>query len=731
MKEYLIRLIHCHMLGYDVDFSIIYAIMATQSGETEIDRRVGKLSHELGILLINTLLRDLKSQNYIAVCAALNAVSYIEPEQMLESVLDCVIQAIDFPKQVVRKKAVMALYSLYKDCGANGERIEMALRKALVDKDISVVYAALSVWKMILMEQGASRFQDLLPVIYNIHRQIIEKRIHISFSYHGVMAPWAQLDCLKIYGIYHELDIGSPQELYSLVIDCLASIKKKYDMAFAIVLECIKLLAAIDPILLGTLSAQDENPFQLLVPYLQASNHNLKYLGLKGLTFVDKCFWKTKWLNGTLIADIIRTSAFDDTISSQSLEILDSIIDEKMLKEISSQLLEALTEIHDSKENSTMFAYWLANRLTDYCASEDVWFVETLIMILAESRKHLDEQYVISKCTLLKDTLANETDSTILREASVNKAYRLLARTNSNIFSSVFIQFLFWILGENGYLASDVTDVDIMRQLQKWIMLVEDEYLQIYGLQAIKKCITRSNVWLSDLDAILMNFRKSSLSERQATLHELTLDIQVAYQLTSILKDNSFERLLEERNKRQVLKKSSPNPYGPHTLLLTDGLDRKASLQVEQYSNIPRIQNDVSVEGKRTYTDSPAKKLKQENNLMSNLLELELQIPEEENLSLTTEQFGQLWLQYPCEEERVFECSLRQIRKLAKRLRKTWDLSIVQIVGEEFIAIENSSKVDPNILVHIFLLSDNTFKLTLRAKHKYEITSFLTDRGLE
>jgi hypothetical protein len=41
MKDYMIRLIHCFMLGYKVDFSIIYAIMASQSGETAIDRRVG------------------------------------------------------------------------------------------------------------------------------------------------------------------------------------------------------------------------------------------------------------------------------------------------------------------------------------------------------------------------------------------------------------------------------------------------------------------------------------------------------------------------------------------------------------------------------------------------------------------------------------------------------------------------------------------------------------------
>jgi hypothetical protein len=65
MKEYLIRLIHARMMGYNVDFGLIYAIMITQSGETAADRRVGYIAstlfiendNELTIMLTNTLQR--------------------------------------------------------------------------------------------------------------------------------------------------------------------------------------------------------------------------------------------------------------------------------------------------------------------------------------------------------------------------------------------------------------------------------------------------------------------------------------------------------------------------------------------------------------------------------------------------------------------------------------------------------------------------------------------------
>jgi hypothetical protein len=48
MNEYLIKLMHCALLGYDIDMGIIYAIMTTQSGESVAQRRVGKKKMKKG-----------------------------------------------------------------------------------------------------------------------------------------------------------------------------------------------------------------------------------------------------------------------------------------------------------------------------------------------------------------------------------------------------------------------------------------------------------------------------------------------------------------------------------------------------------------------------------------------------------------------------------------------------------------------------------------------------------
>ena len=81
MKEYLVRLMYCEMLGHEVSFGYIHAVKFTQHSSL-FEKRVGYLAvgtllhedHELILLLVNTIQRDLKSTNVVEICMALNAV---------------------------------------------------------------------------------------------------------------------------------------------------------------------------------------------------------------------------------------------------------------------------------------------------------------------------------------------------------------------------------------------------------------------------------------------------------------------------------------------------------------------------------------------------------------------------------------------------------------------------------------------------------------------------------
>ncbi len=117
MKELCIRMMYCEMLGHPVEFGYIHAVNMTQR-MTLVEKKTGYLAaslflgenSELLILLVNTLQRDLRSQNPWEVCAALSAVTRLIGAETIPAVLALVKECFTHQSEHVRKKAVMALH---------------------------------------------------------------------------------------------------------------------------------------------------------------------------------------------------------------------------------------------------------------------------------------------------------------------------------------------------------------------------------------------------------------------------------------------------------------------------------------------------------------------------------------------------------------------------------------------------------------------------------------------
>ncbi|KAI9279268.1 Clathrin/coatomer adaptor, adaptin-like protein [Sporodiniella umbellata] len=513
-KEYFARLIHCFMLGYSVDFSIIHAVMLTQSGQDTLDKRTGYLAcslflqhdHELSIMLVNTLQQDLCSQNHWHQSIALNSLYYLYHPEIPESVIDLVLKAMDVPKQLVRKKAVMALYFLYEKYSMPLDRIESALIQALHDRDHSVVFAALSVWKKVLEKQGA----DILSVVYSIHQQIIQRKVPKSFTYHGVLAPWAQLDCLAIYQIYIEQRQSIPQDMLDVVIDCLNSVAKKVDAAYAIVLGCIKCL--------GAFPTQDIMNY--LDPFLNSANHNLKYLGLLGLSFIESRFWKDEW-GGVQLGKTILDFAEDDTIVYKALELLESIMSEGILRSILPDLLKGMAK--NEKETNKILGPTVIQWANTHYVDKNEEYIAALLDVMVEFKKNADHALVQEQCQFI-DLLLDEKGVT-LQETVIAFACRLLKETSDDIYAPELTIFLFSVVGKYSYV-SEQEDVEWMKLIQRWVSFLEDRESQIAGLAALKKIILRSRTWLSSLRKLLSKCSESV--EKQ--------------ELAEIMKDNTFKK---------------------------------------------------------------------------------------------------------------------------------------------------------------------------------------------
>ncbi|GJS03092.1 AP-4 complex subunit epsilon [Tanacetum coccineum] len=120
MKEYILRLVYIEMLGHDSSFGYIHAVKMTHD-ESVMLKRTGYLAvtlflnedHDLIILIVNTIQKDLKSDNYLVMCAALNACCKLINEETIPAVLGQVVELLGHNKEAVKKKAVMALHKFW------------------------------------------------------------------------------------------------------------------------------------------------------------------------------------------------------------------------------------------------------------------------------------------------------------------------------------------------------------------------------------------------------------------------------------------------------------------------------------------------------------------------------------------------------------------------------------------------------------------------------------------
>ena len=194
MKEYVVRLIYCEMLGHNVSFGYIHAINLMQKTKDMLEKRTGYLAvslflhedHELTILLVQTILRvhffvflllhlicarkknkkknqDLKGNNHIDMASALTVLSRLASKEIIPAVLPAVQECFNHPKELVRKKAVMCLQRFYQRAPSTVSHLNDALRRLVCDKDPSVMGASLSV--LHLMVQVQFYFSFISPIL--------------------------------------------------------------------------------------------------------------------------------------------------------------------------------------------------------------------------------------------------------------------------------------------------------------------------------------------------------------------------------------------------------------------------------------------------------------------------------------------------------------------------------------------------------------------------------------
>nr|GME16393.1 AP-4 complex subunit epsilon [Ipomoea batatas] len=284
MKEFIMRLVYVEMLGHDASFGYIHAVKMTHD-DNLLFKKTGYLAvtlflnedHDLIILIVNTIQKDLKSDNYLVVCSALNAVCKLINEDTIPAVLPQVVELLGHTKEAVRKKAVMALHRFYQKSPSSIHHLISNFRKRLRDNDPGVMAAALCPL-FDLIKSDINSYKDLVVSLVNILKQVAERRLPKSYDYHNMPAPFIQIKLLKILALLGSGDKKASENMFTIVGDVMRKCDLTTNIGSAILYECICCVSSIHPSPKLLESAADA-----ISKFLKTDNHNLKYLGIDAL----------------------------------------------------------------------------------------------------------------------------------------------------------------------------------------------------------------------------------------------------------------------------------------------------------------------------------------------------------------------------------------------------------------------------------------------------------------
>ncbi|XP_034540967.1 AP-4 complex subunit epsilon-1 [Notolabrus celidotus] len=463
MKELMVRSIYCEMLGYEASFTYIHAIKLAQQGSA-LEKRVGYLavslflneSHELLLLLVNTVLKDLQSTNLIEVCMALTVVSQMFPKDMIPAILPLVEEKLNHPKEIIRRKAVLALYKFYQIAPNQVQHIHNKFRKALCDKDPGVMTASLHIYLQMIQENPEG-YKDLAASFVTILKQVVGGKLPMDFNYHSVPAPWLQIQLLRILSLLGKNDQSTSEIMYDVLDESLRRAEMNHNITYAILYECVKCIYTIHP-----KSELLEKAAKCIGNFVLSQKINLKYLGLKALTYVVQQDPKLALQHQMTIIECLDHP--DLIIKRETLELLFRITNAQNVTVIVEKMLEFL-RINKDDYTTTDLVGKVAELAEKY-APDNEWFIETMNTVFSVGGEMMQPDIPNSFLKLLCEGFDSEEEDRKLRQFAVD-SYISLLQGEPGKLPQRFLQVISWVLGEYSYLKEELESATVLRLLTK------------------------------------------------------------------------------------------------------------------------------------------------------------------------------------------------------------------------------------------------------------------------
>ncbi|GMH32396.1 hypothetical protein BSKO_00230 [Bryopsis sp. KO-2023] len=537
-KDLMIKLLYFEMLGHDASFGHFLAVQGCGSSQLQT-KMVAYLSvsqfldseDKLILLLVNTWRSDLQSDNFLIVCAALTCVCKLVNVDAVGALVPQILSLITHPKEVVRKKAVMALHKLFlldprSEGPLAGVDMDRHLRQSLCDKDPSVMAATTcALYEMV--KANAAPFRNLIPSLISILKQVCEHRLNKSYEYHHVPAPFIQTRILKILGQLGAGDKPSTENMRNILLTVLRQSNMRNTIGHAVLYECVRTITTVspDPQLL-------EAAARTITGFLKPDNsHNLKYMGIDTLGGIVRINPKQAQDHQAAVMDCLEDP--DDTLKLKTLNLLVKMTKPNNVEIVVEKLIAFLGSCPDEHIQRDICSR--VSELSERYAPDTQWYIETMVEMFLVAGEAVDPKVSHSLMRLIAE---QETD---VHKKAVQVFLKALEEPK---LPEVLLQVICWVLGEYGCLTRSPEDV--MDSVCGLIHLNNcTESLKGFLLTAVSKVCAQSGCSLTP-DA--EEFIRKAASSKSTELQQRALELQAmmsARQLMSMVlpKDASCEDL--------------------------------------------------------------------------------------------------------------------------------------------------------------------------------------------
>eukprot|EP01122_Echinamoeba_exundans_P013933 TRINITY_DN6190_c0_g1_i1.p1 TRINITY_DN6190_c0_g1~~TRINITY_DN6190_c0_g1_i1.p1 ORF type:complete len:1271 (+),score=303.12 TRINITY_DN6190_c0_g1_i1:34-3813(+) len=533
MKEFVIRALYCEMLGLPVPFSYIHALNMTQRKKL-IDKRVGYMfvalcfheNHELMMLLINSFRRDLDSTNILEVCSALSAMSMLISSETVPAVVEVVKKLVSHQSELVRKKAVMVIHRCIQRSPEVAHEVNESLRRALCDRDPSVMAASLHCFALLLKQHLADHptgevklFRELVPSFVSIMKQIIERRLDKEFEYHKTPAPWIQTHILRILASLGRESPAASEHMYEILHETMRRADTGMNAGYAVTYEAVRTICSIHPN-----KPLLDQAAEAISQFIASPNNNLKYMGLTLLAQIVQINPAYAVQHQMHVIQCLEDP--DESIQRKTLTLLYKMTNPRNVMIVADKLLEYLKKSADVYLRSELVSK--ITSLAERYSVNNEWFIKTMSRVFLLGGDLVQPEVAFNLMRLIAEGVgeSQEADDE-LRLYAVESYLDLAQKPN---LPDILVQVIAWVLGEYGYLlggsqSSNDTVMDALADLMERSDHKSSE-TRLWCAAALAKAtaILRGGLLRHDVQLLLLKYQGSDNIELSRRCQEyLTL----------------------------------------------------------------------------------------------------------------------------------------------------------------------------------------------------------------